>query len=327
LGAAGYGARGRLLEARPARIHAPEPGPVLCVELGDAVSDASENAVERARSAVSERLGLPLAPIAVRRAPELAQDRYRVLLQGAPVRSGELPAGASDARIAALEAAAAATITAHARELLGEQETQALLDAVAREAPALVQQLAPSALSLGKLTELLQRLLAEQVPLRPLRPILEALCAEASTEAGRARSAQALCERVRMRLSRHVTHAAAPSGALAAHPLDPMIEDALRDGLRTSTGAAGEPKRLAIDPDLAREIVEAVRRTLKEGNPGGAAEPKGVLLAQPDVRPLLRELIEDELPEVRVLSYAELSPEVEVEMRAAVRAGAASSAA
>ena len=192
----------------------------------------------------------------------------------------------------------------HGAELLDLQQAQALLDALERDAPALVHNCVPKPVSLRLLSDVLRRLLAEGVSIRPLARILETLAAEAASTS----DAALLVERVRVRLRRHVSFAYAREGVLALHPVDAMIEDALRDAL--------VPAGLALPPAQARDIIGAVRSAL------GAAPDRAVLIVQPDVRRHLRALLEAELPDVAVLSYAELAPELRVERRTPVRIGA-----
>jgi len=73
---------------------------------------------------------------------------------------------------------------------------------------------------------------------------------------------------------------------------------------------------LALPPDQAQDIVDAVRRAT--GVESGA---RAVLVTQPDVRRHLRKLLASELPEVAVLSYPELAPDVQIVRRAPVRIG------
>ncbi len=185
----------------------------------------------------------------------------------------------------------------HARpdQLIGLQETQRELDRLAREAPALVKTIVPDRLSLPRLTALLRALVAERVSVRPLREILEALATD-PLPSGDA----ALVEAVRTRLARQLTHDLLGDRAeLEVLALDPLLEDGLRSGLRGD-------RELAVDPDLARDLVDAVQRTLTEA--GRAV----VLVTQPDVRAALRSVLAPTLPELPVVSYRELDPAVQI---------------
>src|SRR5690606_4466238 len=135
-------------------------------------------------------------------------------------------------------------------------QTQALLDGLAQSAPALVQAVVPKPVSLKLLTDVLRGLLAEGVSIRPLAQILETLSHEAAVHT----DAAALIERVRLRLSRQLCFSYARSGPLALHRADPMIEDAIRDALPAKGEARARYATLALPPDQARDIVQAVRR-------------------------------------------------------------------
>jgi type III secretion protein V len=211
-----------------------------------------------------------------------------------------------DARPACQTIAAAlfALTRAHAHELLGYQETQQLLDALERDAPALVRNSVPKPVSLKLLTHVLRGLLAEQISIRPLPQILEVLAQEGQSSA----SAELLLERTRLALRRHIVFAHAPQGTLAIHPVDCVIEDVIRD--------AKAPTGLPLPPEQAAEIVAAARAAI-----GGQVTASGVLVTQPDVRAQLRHLLESALPNLAVLAYPELVPEVPLERRPPVRIG------
>jgi len=63
----------------------------------------------------------------------------------------------------------------HGSNLLGRQEVQQLLDRIGRDAPKLVEDLVPKTLSLTALQKVLQGLLAEEVPIRDMRTIIDTL--------------------------------------------------------------------------------------------------------------------------------------------------------
>ena len=63
----------------------------------------------------------------------------------------------------------------HAHELLGRQEVQALLDSLRNDYSAVISELVPNLMTVGEIQKVLQNLLREQVPIRNLVTILEAL--------------------------------------------------------------------------------------------------------------------------------------------------------
>jgi type III secretion protein V len=180
-------------------------------------------------------------------------------------------------------------LRARAAGLLGIQEVQGLLDGLEAQAPTLVKE-ALQKVPLPLLTEVLRKLVEEQVSIRNMRAILEALVAP-TTEG----DATALAERCRQALYRYLSHKYAPSGPLFAYLVDPDIEETLR--------AAG-PRGAAPAPERVAAILEGVKRVATGG--------QTVLLTAPDVRRTLRKLCEGAFPDVAVLTYGELDMNLQI---------------
>ena len=184
-------------------------------------------------------------------------------------------------------------------EFVGIEETQSLLDRLASTHPALVREVVPKVVSPALLTDILRRLAAEGISLRSLREILGALAERTTVDS----DALALTEHVRAALRRQITFAhAGDSGVLHAYFLDPMIEDTVREAAQPT--AAGSI--LALEPELASDIVKAVGRAV-----AGNLAP--VIVTTADIRCHLRRLLETEHPKVAVLSYQEIEPDVKLE--------------
>ena len=92
-------------------------------------------------------------------------------------------------------------ITTHTEELFGRQEAQQLLDQITKHSPKLVEDLIPAVISLTTLHKVLQNLLAERVPIRDMRTIIDTLAEFATAQS----DADELTTRVRARLSRAIT--------------------------------------------------------------------------------------------------------------------------
>jgi type III secretion protein V len=175
--------------------------------------------------------------------------------------------------------------------LVGVQETQLLLDSLEPSAPALVREVArqvPAPL----LAEVLRRLLEEGVSIRPLRTILEAMLEPGGPPVG----AAALTERCRRALRQHIGRRVAPGGTVDALLMDPATEALVR--------AALDGEHAAVPPDVAAGLARAVHA----GRDGSSA----VLLAATDLRRPLRNLLAPRLPDVVVIAYDELPPELNV---------------
>jgi type III secretion protein V len=181
---------------------------------------------------------------------------------------------------------------------LGTQDTTNLLTRASSEMPDVVKEVL-RALPLQRVAEVLRRLVGESVSIRNLRDILEAL-SEASQ---REKDAHALAEFARVALRRQISHQVAPRGRLAVVMLQPALEDLLRQAVRVSGGVA----QLALDPETARRVCEAIAGAVDHHRPAA-------VITAIDVRWHLRKLIEPECFDTPVLSYHELMPSLQLDV-------------
>jgi len=191
-----------------------------------------------------------------------------------------------------------------AADFLGIAEAQVLLDQLEQVAPATVRQVVPKPVTVTLLADVLRRLVEEGVSIRDLRAVLEALSQVANVD----KDPLNLAEFVRAQLRRPITHRlTAGSRELAVVLLDPVIEDTVRSAVqRTAAGSF-----LTLAPAAGRDIVSAVKRAASEaGRSFDTDDSAPIVLTQPDIRRFVRKLLETDLPYVRVVSYAELLPEV-----------------
>ncbi|ROH90794.1 flagellar biosynthesis protein FlhA [Stagnimonas aquatica] len=185
----------------------------------------------------------------------------------------------------------------HAPELLGFDEAQQLLGALAKAAPKLVEDLVPKTLSLGAFTKVLQTLLAEQVPLRNLKAIAEVLA-----DAGaRSQDPVTLASAVRVALGRQIVQEIQDSSGAAANTelpvltLAPALERVLQDSL--SQGAA------VLEPGLAERMHTSLANAVSKQQ--NAGEP-AVLLVPGPLRPMLARFTRQTVPGLRVLAFNEV---------------------
>ena len=179
-----------------------------------------------------------------------------------------------------------------------------MLDQLEKAFPATVKEVVPKVVSVLKLTDILGRLVEEEISVRDLRGILQAIAENGQTEA----DSVMLTEHVRSSLKRYVSHKyARGTNTLVVYLLDPQIEEAIRASIkRTSAGT-----HLALEPDIAQEIVQAVKNECGH-LPPTAQRP--VILTAMDIRRYVRKLLEYEFnPPFSVVSYQELSPELNIQ--------------
>ncbi len=190
----------------------------------------------------------------------------------------------------------------HASGFIGMQETKYLLDRMEERAPDLVRE-ATRLLPVQRIAEIFQRLAQEQVSIRDLRSILEAVIEWSPKE----KDTVMLTEYVRGALKRQISYMySRGQNMLPAILMDPSVEETIRKSIRqTSAGAF-----LALDPDTTRRFVEAV--TAAAGDYRKHPQMP-VLLASMDIRRYVRRLIEGEHYRLPVVSYQEITPEISVQ--------------
>ncbi|MGV2288308.1 flagellar biosynthesis protein FlhA [Trinickia sp. YCB016] len=184
-------------------------------------------------------------------------------------------------------------VVQHAAELLGRQEVQALITRTGKDAPSLVEDLVPKTLSLTTLQKVLQNLLDEGVPIRDMRTILESL----SEHAVKVTDAHDLTAAVRLALGRAITQQWYPgNGDMQVMGLDSGLERVLSQALSTSANPGLEP---GLAHTLLTETQKAMMRQQNSGLPP-------VLLVQHALRAMLARFLRRSLPQLKVLSYAEV---------------------
>jgi type III secretion protein V len=310
--------------------------------------EALNDELLKVRRALYVDLGVPFPAIELRFNDKLAAESYGILLSEVPVSEGRLRPGFLIAREDPLnleakgiafeegekflpniptlwvpasqkEAMARAgvsvldanqVITYHlafvlkkyAQDFLGIQETKSLLTSMEGPYPELVKE-ATRVMPVQKIAEVLQRLASEGVSVRNLRVILESLVDLAQKE----KDSVLLTEYVRSNLKRHICHKhCSGNNMLPAYLLSPAVENTLRSAIRqTSAGSY-----LALEPATSKQLIENIKKTV--GDLASMAH-KPVVITTMDVRRYVRKLIEQDLFDLAVLSYQEMTQEINIQ--------------
>jgi flagellar biosynthesis protein FlhA len=194
-------------------------------------------------------------------------------------------------------------IKKHTHELLGRQETKALIENVRESYPALVDDLIPSVLSVGDVQKVLAKLLREKISVRDLVTILETLADYGSYT----KDPEILTEYVRQSLSRQITQQFTSLGdSLKVITVGPSVEKKIADSVQQSD----QGSYLALDPSSSQIIYHRVSEQVSKLIQSGQ---QPVILTSPTIRMYLRQLLERTLQDIPVLSYSELEPSVEIQ--------------
>ncbi len=190
----------------------------------------------------------------------------------------------------------------HAAELFGHDDAQQLLNRLAEHAPKLVEDLVPKRLPLASLVRVLQNLLAEGIPLKNMRGVLEALAEIASPDS----SVDKLTAAARVALRRQILESIAPRAQeLPVMTLDQSLERMLQESAQKDVMEPGLMERMHAS---ATKCFEARQE---------AGEP-AILLVPDLLRPMLSRLLRSSLPGFHVLSYNEVPEQQRIRVVAAI---------
>lgn len=199
-------------------------------------------------------------------------------------------------------------IRRNAHELLSRAETKRLLDSLNDSHPKLVEELVPKLLSLGEMQRVLQQLLREQVSIRDLGRILDAVVEAAGTS----RAIVHLVEAARQGLGRSLIRPLLGyDGGLHVIALDRDMEAGVLSTFdpegagRLLTSPSSQPPA-----ELMRRLVDSLKKLT--GAAGTSAS--SVLLCPSPARYHVRRWLEPLLPRITVLAPNEVPPEVRMRL-------------
>lgn len=198
----------------------------------------------------------------------------------------------------------------HSHELIGHEEVQQLMQLLAKGSPKLAEELVPGILSLSALLKVLQALLSEQVPVRDIRTIAEAI----ANNAQRSQDTAALVAAVRVGLSRAIVQSIVGiEPELPVITLEPRLEQILLNSLQKA--GQGQEEGVLLEPSMAeklqRSLIDAAQRQEMQGLPV-------ILLVAGPVRAMLSRFGRLAVPNMHVLAYQEIPDNKQVTIVATV---------
>lgn len=212
----------------------------------------------------------------------------------------------------------AAVVSTHLSELLKREGyrlmtrelVQELLDAVKRTHKAVIDELVPGQLGIGQVQKVLQNLLREGLPIRDMGTILETL----ADYAPMTKDPEYLTEAVRSALAKAIAEKYEDEpGSLSALSLEPKLEQMISDGLRT---AAKEGVDFALPSAVTNRLVGSLKQ-LAQGMLNRGYQP--IIVTAPGTRGFIKRLLEVDLPNLIVLSTAELPPSTRIQPMGTVK--------
>ncbi|ALZ85381.1 flagellar biosynthesis protein FlhA [Pseudomonas oryzihabitans] len=198
----------------------------------------------------------------------------------------------------------------HAHELIGHEEVQQLLQVLAKSSPKLAEELVPGIVSLSTLLKILQQLLQEQVPVRDIRTIAEAI----ANVGPRSQDPAAIAGAVRVALSRAIVqNIVGMEPELPVITLEPRLEQMLLSSMQKA--GQGAEDGMFLEPGMAeklqRSLIEAAQRQEMMGKPV-------VLLVAGAIRGMMSRFARMAAPNMSVLAYQEIPDNKQVTIVATV---------
>ncbi len=248
----------------------------------------------------------------------LAIGEYLSTLPGTPVKEpvfgldakwipAELRAQAEISGITVVDRASVVTthladvVRSHAGRLLGREDVKLLTDVVKRTHPVVVEELTPSQLSLGEVQRVLQGLLDEQVPVRDLVRIFEAL----SLRARETKDPEQLVEGARAALGPAIVQPHVTEGSVHVISFEPQLEQRMLEALRPTD----EGSVVAFDMETGQVVLTQLAQLMFEAE-NRSIPP--VLVCAPQLRAAVRRMVQPSLGRLPVLSYRELTGSAQV---------------
>ena len=190
----------------------------------------------------------------------------------------------------------------YSEEFIGIQETSYLFTQLQATFPELLKEV-QRVLPIHLTTEILQRLVSEDISIRNIRLILESLVEWGQKE----KDGVLLTEYVRGDLKRYISYKySSEQNILSAYLLDQDLEDSIRGGIRqTSSG-----NYLALDPQVTRQFIDESKSMIGDMT---RRSSKPVLVTAMDIRRYVRKMLEVELYDLAVLSFQELTQEITIQ--------------
>lgn len=240
------------------------------------------------RKCVASHLGVRVPQVHITDNAELSGTAWRIRIKGITTASGR------GAELPQLVAKLTEVIEMHAHELLTRQDVAQMIQDVKRVDSAVVEELIGKKMSVGQVLKVLQALLVEGVPVRDFVTILEILADHAK---GDESDLEALTEAVRRGLSRGISEEFfGKTGIAHVIMIDPKVEQIL------------DVSKGKIRPAMVDKLARSLLQMTQEANKRGV---KPVVVTHAEARAKLKRLIEKQFPELPVLSYKEVTHDVE----------------
>jgi type III secretion protein V len=212
-----------------------------------------------------------------------------------PIVSGSLESSESTTRVPAMVRDA---LRKNGTLFIGLQETSTMLTQLSADVPDIVKEVL-RIVPIHSISIILKNLVEEEIPIRNLRAILEALIETGQHE----KDVNNLTEYARVSLKRQISHRFAPNGIMQVVTLTPQLEEKLLNSIRATTGKV----QMALSPNDADKIIKKIAESINAHSPAA-------LVTSIQIRRHVRKMIETPCFDTSVLSHNELMPQLTIQV-------------
>jgi flagellar biosynthesis protein FlhA len=197
----------------------------------------------------------------------------------------------------------------YSADLLTRQDVKHLIDTLREDNPSLVEGVVPEVVPLSVIQKVLQALLVERICIRDMTTIMETVTDLYATT----KEADVISEYVRMSLKRQITEMYKDDkNRITVFTIDPGIEQMLTESIQNTK----QGLMLVTPPAESERLLQAVGQMIEKAESAGHTP---ICLSSPNIRLVLKRLVETSWPSLVVLSYNEISNNVEVNSIGLVR--------
>lgn len=304
------------------------------------------NRISTLRKQLARDMGIIIPPIRLRDNLQLAPNEYNIKIKGQTVAKGEIMPNSylalggdeqkpiegvktvdpayglpgvwvSEAKKESAESAGYTVIDptsvlithlteiikSHSHEIITREDIQKLIDNLKKDSPTLVNELTPNVLTLGVVQEVIRNLLRERIAIRDFSTIIETLVDYAPGT----KDTDTLTEYVRQRLCRTLCgQYQNEANKISTISFEPKLEQEIMNSIHST----GNKSILALEPSFSQKIIDAIATTMKKSY---SSSSNIVLLTSSTIRNHIRQLIENAIPYLPVLSYKEIASGIQIE--------------
>lgn len=193
-------------------------------------------------------------------------------------------------------------IKKHIHELISRQDINVLLQNLTKSNQTIVSDVIPGIISISDLQKILMNLLREGVPIRDMESILESI----GDQGVAIKDTDMLTEYVRQKLKRTITRKYTDGKTVTVISLDQAIENTILNSAKKSDHGT----YLAIEPMVVQKIVESVTEQIEKFK---ELIYQPIILTSPIVRIYFKKMIDQFLPNMTVLSFNEIEPNIQIQ--------------